>query len=440
MLKLLIFIVLIKLITSKLQNEYQIISRIIGNQRVNQHFSDNLQFLEAIKYENHKINTSINNINTLNNSPYIICSDHKSGQNALKSFQFDLGKLNAHTLYSSKTHDSSCFIIKIDNIIKDDVNLKDLINKISKKNNIQFNIIMPLPMSLKLHQSSMMLVHSIHSSSFFDLINNKDHVLKRRMLSLLNDPIKIKDLEIIIDFDLGVYNKNSNNIKQNLKDIEIILSNHNINGLENIVESTKSVLSSNSILSDKITSNIWKQSHHILNNQDDICDFSKFSIVNKNEIKSDVNSISISGLSSLLQSRENKYYISNNNDIYNNDKNNACIANLLANFANHPNIINIAIKPKMRVFNNNGKSIVQANSTNNTHTPYTNIGLNGSNQIIGVGDSGLDDYQCFFSNDDGSVVQRSSYLSPTYDKSKRKVIQYIDYMNGIEETQQGHGI
>lgn len=441
MLKLLIFMILIQIATSRLQNEYEIISRLIGKQRVNQHFSDNLQFLEAVKYESNKISsTSINNIKTLKNSPYIVCSEHKSGQIALKALQFDLGESNAHVLYSSK-HDSTCFIVKIDNIIKDDsVNIKDMMTKISKNNNIQFNMIMPMPMSLKLHQSSIMILHSIHSSSFYD-INDKDHVLKRRMLNLLNDPMKIKDFEINIDFGLGVYNKSNKN-NNNLKDIEMVLSNHNINGLENIVESTKTVLSSKSILSDKMTSNIWKESHYILSNQNNICDYSKLSIVNKNEIKllENVNSITISGLSSLLKSKEKKYFIHNMNNNNDNDINNACLASLFANFANHPSIINVAIKPKMRVFNNNAKSIIQNNSIDTMHTPYTNIGLNGSDQIIGVGDSGLDDYGCFFSNDDGSVVKRSSFLNPTYDKTKRKVIQYVAYMNGIEEKAQGHGI
>jgi hypothetical protein len=53
-------------------------------------------------------------------------------------------------------------------------------------------------------------------------------------------------------------------------------------------------------------------------------------------------------------------------------------------------------------------------------------------------DTGVDEYSCFFSNDDGSVVARSSYSAPTFDLSKRKVIQYIDYQDG-GDGEEGHG-
>lgn len=55
-----------------------------------------------------------------------------------------------------------------------------------------------------------------------------------------------------------------------------------------------------------------------------------------------------------------------------------------------------------------------------------------------IGDSGLDEYSCFFRNLDGSIVQRSSHTSPTYNITKRKVIQYINYMDSTD-TAGGHG-
>lgn len=54
--------------------------------------------------------------------------------------------------------------------------------------------------------------------------------------------------------------------------------------------------------------------------------------------------------------------------------------------------------------------------------------------IDDTGDSGLDELSCFFRNSDGSTVARSSYLSPTFDLSKRKVVQYIDYMDATDEA------
>ena len=54
------------------------------------------------------------------------------------------------------------------------------------------------------------------------------------------------------------------------------------------------------------------------------------------------------------------------------------------------------------------------------------------------GDTGVDELSCFFRNEDGSKVARSSYENPTYDLTKRKVIQYIPYADDTD-TQEGHG-
>eukprot|EP00604_Paraphysomonas_vestita_P002812 CAMPEP_0174818882 /NCGR_PEP_ID=MMETSP1107-20130205/1813_1 /TAXON_ID=36770 /ORGANISM="Paraphysomonas vestita, Strain GFlagA" /LENGTH=431 /DNA_ID=CAMNT_0016031437 /DNA_START=818 /DNA_END=2110 /DNA_ORIENTATION=+ len=45
---------------------------------------------------------------------------------------------------------------------------------------------------------------------------------------------------------------------------------------------------------------------------------------------------------------------------------------------------------------------------------------------------------CFFRNEDGSLVARSTPSNPTYDLTKRKVIQYINYADGTD-TVEGHG-
>ncbi len=51
---------------------------------------------------------------------------------------------------------------------------------------------------------------------------------------------------------------------------------------------------------------------------------------------------------------------------------------------------------------------------------------------------GVDDLHCFFVNDDGLTVPRSSVSNPTYDLSYRKVIQYVAYIDGVD-TVSGHG-
>lgn len=53
-------------------------------------------------------------------------------------------------------------------------------------------------------------------------------------------------------------------------------------------------------------------------------------------------------------------------------------------------------------------------------------------------DTGVDEYSCFFSHGDGTVVARSDYTAPTFDLSRRKVIQYIDFRDGTD-GEEGHG-
>jgi hypothetical protein len=50
----------------------------------------------------------------------------------------------------------------------------------------------------------------------------------------------------------------------------------------------------------------------------------------------------------------------------------------------------------------------------------------------------VDELSCFFRNFDNSKVTRSTYTSPSFDLSKRKVIQYINYGDG-KDRPSGHG-
>jgi hypothetical protein len=116
----------------------------------------------------------------------------------------------------------------------------------------------------------------------------------------------------------------------------------------------------------------------------------------------------------------------------------SCYADLLATLTLDKEVIDIRLRSNHQTFNDRGKSIVQADTITSLSYPYHNAGLTGTDQIVGVGDTGVDELSCFFSNTDSSLVTRSSYKNPKYDLSKRVVIQYIDYANGGDETQ-GHG-
>ncbi len=66
-------------------------------------------------------------------------------------------------------------------------------------------------------------------------------------------------------------------------------------------------------------------------------------------------------------------------------------------------------------------------------------GLDGSGQLIGVADTGLDRGSCFFSDPLGQVAA-SSTLQPVSDFRFRKVVQYIyDESGDAFDIEEGHG-
>lgn len=115
----------------------------------------------------------------------------------------------------------------------------------------------------------------------------------------------------------------------------------------------------------------------------------------------------------------------------------ACYMSLIAQLANLDFVVNVALLSKLAFLNNLAKSIAQDGSIDQVY-PYSAAGLNGSSEVIGIGDTGIDETHCMFRNADGSKVQRSSYQAPVTDHSKRKVIQYIDYGDGTDASG-GHG-
>lgn len=58
--------------------------------------------------------------------------------------------------------------------------------------------------------------------------------------------------------------------------------------------------------------------------------------------------------------------------------------------------------------------------------------LQGQGEIIGVADTGLDLNHCQFKEDDGDNIEPSEWDDPITDKTKRKVVQYIEYVDGFD--------
>ena len=116
-----------------------------------------------------------------------------------------------------------------------------------------------------------------------------------------------------------------------------------------------------------------------------------------------------------------------------------CILSLLSHFLTtySTTIADIRLRFPKYTSNHKDKGIVQTKTYSETY-PYHAAGLDGTGQIVGVGDTGIDELSCFFRNMDSSIVARSSINSPTFDLTKRKVVQYISYADGTDRAG-GHG-
>eukprot|EP00742_Colponemidia_sp_Colp-10_P015196 GILJ01017325.1.p1 GENE.GILJ01017325.1~~GILJ01017325.1.p1 ORF type:complete len:1675 (-),score=261.66 GILJ01017325.1:80-4660(-) len=66
-------------------------------------------------------------------------------------------------------------------------------------------------------------------------------------------------------------------------------------------------------------------------------------------------------------------------------------------------------------------------------------GLDGSNQIIGVGDSGIDVFQCFFYDAKHSVTYLNESTQAVVDSGHRKILAYYGFIDTVDDSYTGHG-
>jgi hypothetical protein len=125
----------------------------------------------------------------------------------------------------------------------------------------------------------------------------------------------------------------------------------------------------------------------------------------------------------------------------------ACMANLVASLAMQPDVLQVVLKPRARLFNDYTKSIIQGGvaSSSSSYHVYNAAGLNGTGQIVAVGDSGVDDLHCAFIDSDGTKARRTISPSSLSEPNNRKIIQYIQmypstlYPGFDQDTNGGHG-
>ena len=113
-----------------------------------------------------------------------------------------------------------------------------------------------------------------------------------------------------------------------------------------------------------------------------------------------------------------------------------CLINIVQTAAIDPAVIRVNIGSRPRLLNFETRGILQSNER--FHEPYSNIGLDGTGQIVGIADSGLNDLSCFFMDDSNAyptvVTNRTGIMEPL----RRKVIQYSVNAD-FDDQQGGHG-
>ena len=123
-------------------------------------------------------------------------------------------------------------------------------------------------------------------------------------------------------------------------------------------------------------------------------------------------------------------------------KREACLQALLVELATVPDVLHVGISSKPKISNSDASAIVQTGdgAHPNTH-PFWAHGITGKGQIVQVGDTGLDQYSCFFHDDDGVVATTAKSDIPdsmTTDLTKRKVVQYAAWVDE-GDYRHGHG-
>ena len=117
-----------------------------------------------------------------------------------------------------------------------------------------------------------------------------------------------------------------------------------------------------------------------------------------------------------------------------------CLFSLVETFAADPDVLSVAVQGRPVLLNYDARGVAQSGSSYST--PFTTAGLYGTGQVVGVADSGLDDYSCYFWDNTGvygtAYTQRSSFSYAEVQNERRKVVMYVSYGDAYDQAV-GHG-
>ena len=117
-----------------------------------------------------------------------------------------------------------------------------------------------------------------------------------------------------------------------------------------------------------------------------------------------------------------------------------CLYSMVSTISANNDVLSVSMQSRPVLLNYDAKGIVQSgvSGLNSFHDK----GITGENQIVGIADSGLNDYSCFFYDNSlyysDARTTRTGISSSSVERYRRKVIQYVSYADGTDVVG-GHG-
>eukprot|EP01041_Mallomonas_annulata_P002916 gene2916-5728_t len=359
-----------------------------GTLSMETHFPNGDNFISSLPQEN----TTIGSTNE--STTYLSCCKFNEGYHFSKVLQDRYGNTNVYPFYVDKTTSLSCFR----------VNPAPNTSYISSNNFPQLGDVehlMPIPLSLLLDPMLVTLHSAVCRGTNLDELTELNVSLSSTR----------SDVDISVVFGLGVrawgiHNLSMTDAAQNLR--KELLFNSRVH-LQTMVDSSESgSLSGNMWSAALITlSTMFPSSVDLAT----VCGFYTLSITPLGK-----SAVHISNLQHMIR-------VSSRRNVRG-----ECLATLLAVAVSIPQTGYVYLRTRPRTMNFYGAQITQTGSRTGG-TPYHDRGLNGSGQILGSCDTGVDMSSCFFSDEVNNPPPFINVaLNPTtfaVDLSRRKVIQYL---------------
>ena len=114
-----------------------------------------------------------------------------------------------------------------------------------------------------------------------------------------------------------------------------------------------------------------------------------------------------------------------------------CFTRLLVAVLAKDGVSRVALGRPMRLLNNYARGLVQSGKI--LQEPLSAVGLDGSGQVVGIADTGIDENSCFFRDDEHGFVPLSSVDNPVAYHEQRKIVQYLNYSGSGGDIPDGHG-